>query len=81
MTKNKHNDNIAKGKKWKSTVIVHGKEHKVSHGDPHYKIAPGTKRGDAYCARSYGIIKKHGKTPRNIASREKWKCHGKKSSK
>lgn len=72
---------VAKGKKWKSTVIIKGKKHRVSHGDPKYKISPGTKRGDSYCARSYGIVKKFGKTPRNVASRRKWKCRGKKSMK
>ena len=52
-----------------------------SHGDRRYRIAPGTKRGDSYCARSYGILKKYGKTPKNVLSRRKWKCKGKKSMK
>jgi hypothetical protein len=72
---------VAKGKKWRSKVVIGGKEHVVSHGDPRYTIAPGTARGDSYCARSQGIINKYGKTPRNIASRRKWKCVGKKSMK
>ena len=38
------------------------------HGDRHYTISPGTKRGDSYCARSYGIMKKYGKTPKNTLS-------------
>ena len=65
---------IAKGKKWKSTVVINGKKHTVSHGDPNYKIAPGTKRAKSYCARARGIMRKYGRTPRNIASMRKWHC-------
>lgn len=69
----------AKGKKWKTNG--------VSHGDPNYRTAPGTDRGDSYCARSYGINKDHNidcrKTPNkpNCLSRKKWNCSGKKSLK
>jgi len=77
----KSSKRVAKGKKWKSTVVIKGKKHRVSHGAKGYKISPGTKRGDSYCARSYGIKKKYGDTPRNKASRAKWKCRGKKSIK
>ena len=72
---------VAKNKKWRTTVTIKGKKHTVSHGDPNYKISPGTKRGDSYCARSKGIQDKFGKTPRNEASRRKWHCRGKKSVK
>tara|TARA_B100000963_G_scaffold350817_1_gene361574 strand:- start:2130 stop:2384 length:255 start_codon:yes stop_codon:yes gene_type:complete len=45
------------------------------------RIRPGTKKGDAYCARSAGI-KKCKKPPcANALSRKKWKCRGKKSMK
>jgi len=70
------------GKKWRSTITNNGKKHTVSHGDSNYRISPGTKRGESYCARWYGIRKKYGKTPRNEASRKKWQkwhCKGKKS--
>lgn len=61
------------GKKWKTTI-----DGKTYHGgDSNYTIAPGTKRGDAYCARSSGIKM----TPRNRMARKKWKCKGKKSMK
>ena len=55
------------------------------------RIQPGTKKGDAYCARSAGIkkemLKKGGKSAKkardpnspNNLSRKKWKCIGKKS--
>ncbi len=78
-------------KKWKTRVgtTKSGKAKYVRHGDKDYKISPGTKRGDSYCARSAGI-KKDGKkmdcggkdknTP-NCLSRKKWKCKGKKSMK
>ena len=64
-----------------------GRVKHVKYGDDRYKIAPGTSRGDSYCARSYGI--KQGlpedkrndpNTPNNL-SRRKWKCVGKKSMK
>lgn len=65
-----------------------GKKRKVRYGQKGYRIAPGTKKGDAYCARSYGDMKSHNKdcsgkdrnTPMCL-SRRKWKCKGKKSSK
>lgn len=78
-------------KKWKTRVgtTKSGKAKYVKHGHKDYKIAPGTKRGDSYCARSAGI-KKDGKkmdcggkdknTP-NCLSRKKWRCKGKKSMK
>jgi hypothetical protein len=72
---------MSKGKKWKSTVTVNGKKHTVSHGAKGYRTYPGTKRGDSYCARSWGIVKKYGMTPANKASRQKWNCRGKKSLK
>jgi len=45
------------------------------------RIRPGTKKGDAYCARSAGIKgdwKNDPNSPNNL-SRKKWKCRGKKS--
>lgn len=66
-----------RGKKWKAKVG--GKTYHA--GDSNYTIAPGTPKGDRYCARSHGIMKKHGKTPKNTISRKKWKCKGKKSMK
>lgn len=69
-----------------------GKKYKVRHkgkvihfGAKGYTIAPSTKRGDSYCARSYGIKDKSGRPTRNKKSspnywsRKMWKCKGKKS--
>lgn len=63
-----------KGKKW--GTMCGGKC--VSHGDPNAKIAPGTPRGDAYCARS-AKIKDSGSCSPNALSRKKWKCSGSRS--
>lgn len=65
----------ARGKKWKTNG--------VSHGQKGVRIAPGTSRGDAYCARSYGIKGNWKNDPNspNRLSRKKWKCRGKKSMK
>ena len=64
-----------------------GRAKVVKYGAKGYTIAPGTTRGDSYCARSYGIKKRLPKekqndpnTPNNL-SRKKWKCVGKKSKK
>ena len=45
------------------------------------RIRPGTKKGDAYCARSAGIKKCKNPPCANTLSRKKWKCRGKKSMK
>jgi hypothetical protein len=62
-----------------------GRKKTVRYGAKGYSIAPGTSRGDSYCARSYGIKQRLPKekqndpnTPNNL-SRKKWKCVGKKS--
>ena len=43
------------------------------------RIQPGTKKADAYCARSAGIKKCKNPPCANTLSRKKWKCQGKKS--
>tara|TARA_B100001094_G_scaffold292571_1_gene311845 strand:- start:628 stop:930 length:303 start_codon:yes stop_codon:yes gene_type:complete len=84
----------SKGKRFTKTVKNKktGRTKKVSYGQAGSKnksgkrrIQPSTKKGDAYCARSYGIKKGLSKkkqndpnTPNNL-SRKKWKCSGKKS--
>ena len=45
------------------------------------RIRPGTKKGDAYCARSAGIKKCKNPPCAKTLSRKKWKCRGKKSMK
>lgn len=62
-----------------------GRTKTVRYGAKGYKIKPGTKAGDSYCARSLGIAKKHpsARDPNspNALSRKKWKCKGAKSMK
>ena len=65
-----------------------GNTRKVRYGAKGYKIAPGTKRGDSYCARSEGDRKSEGydcsgkdKNTPLCLSRKKWKCTGTKSEK
>ena len=72
-----------KGKKYK--VLVNDKY--VHFGAEGYRAAPGTPRGDRYCARSYGILDGDGDPTRtdrespNYWARKLWKCQGKKSQK
>ena len=77
----------AKGKA-KVKVTATGK--KVSYGQAGQasgggaRVKPGTKKGDAYCARSAGQMKKNPKAAANPnsplrLSRQRWKCSGTKS--
>jgi hypothetical protein len=62
-----------------------GRTKKVSYGATGFTISPGTKKGDSYCARSYGIkmklppSKRNDPNSPNNLSRKKWKCAGKKT--
>lgn len=65
--------------------VSYGQAGSARGGGP--RVRPGTSKGDAYCARSYGIkmdlpIGKRNdpNTPNNL-SRKRWKCSGKKSRK
>lgn len=64
-----------KDKKFKA--VIDGKE--IHFGARGYRIAPGTKKGDRYCARSAGIKDKPGITANDL-SRAMWKCKGKGSA-
>ena len=78
----------ADGKKYSKTVTnpATGRKRTVRYGATGYRIAPGTDKGDRYCARSFGDMRSHGKhcagadrnTPLRL-SRSKWKCSGKSS--
>lgn len=77
---------MAEGKKYKKVVTnpKTGRKKTVRYGAKGYTIAPGTPKGDRYCARSYGQMKMHpeaAKDPNSPLrlSRKKWKCSGKKS--
>ena len=82
----------AKGKMFAKTTTnpKTGRKIKVSYGqagkakDGRKRIRPGTSKGDSYCARSAGQMKKHPKAAANPnsplrLSRKKWKCSGTKS--
>lgn len=64
-----------KGKKYK--VLVNEKY--VHFGAKGYRMYPGTKRGDSYCARSSGIKGVDDINSANFWSRLKWRCVGKRS--
>ena len=76
------------GKKYTKTVTnpETGRTNKIRYGARGYRIAPGTPKGDRYCARSFGDMKSEGydcsgaerNTPLCL-SRAKWKCSGKTS--
>lgn len=78
---------IAKGKKYSKLIKgKNGRTKRVSYGSKGYKVAPGTKRGDNYCSRSMGQMKKFPKSAKNPnsalrLSRKKWSCSGKYSRK
>ena len=82
----------AKGKA-KAKVVKNpktGRTKKVSYGQAGKakgggaRVKPGTSKGDAYCARSAGQMKKHSgaasdpNSPLRL-SRKRWKCSGTKS--
>ena len=77
----------SKGKRFAKVVTNKktGRKRKVSYGQAGKaksggdRIRPGTKKGDAYCARSAGIKKCKNPPCANDLSRKKWKCRGKKS--
>lgn len=68
-------------KKRRGTITINGKTTTTGYGDPKAKIRPGTPAGNAYCKRSLGIQKKHGRTPANVMSRAAWGCSGPRSYK
>ena len=73
----------AKGKKFVKRVNGRcrsfGQSGKAKDGGA--RIRPGTKKGDAYCARSAKIKKCKEPPCANDLSRKKWKCRGSKSTK
>ena len=58
---------MATNKKYSKTVTnpKTGRKKTVRYGAKGYKIGPGTKRGDSYCARSAGQMKKHPKAAKD----------------
>ena len=76
----------ASAKRVDGKCVSYGQKGKAKGGGD--RVQPGTSKGDAYCARSYGDMKSHGKdcsgkdrgTPLCL-SRQKWDCSGKYSRK
>jgi hypothetical protein len=70
---------IVKGKSGRTRKVSYGQSGKDKKGKD--RIQPGTKKGDAYCARSAKIKKCKNPPCPNDLSRKKWKCRGTKSMK
>ena len=73
----KRSNKPAKGKA--IAVVVGGKKRSV--GQAGVTPQPGTKKGDAYCARTAKIPKCKNPPCANDISRKRWKCNGSKSRK
>ena len=83
---------MAKPAKGKARVKVTSTGKRVSYGQAGRakgggpRVRPGTSKGNAYCARSFGQMKKHPAAAKNPnsplrLSRKRWKCSGKISRK
>tara|TARA_Y100001938_G_C7929352_1_gene348557 strand:+ start:162 stop:410 length:249 start_codon:yes stop_codon:yes gene_type:complete len=64
--------------------VSYGQAGRAKDGGP--RVRAGTPKGNSYCARSAGQMKKHPKAARNPnsplrLSRKRWKCSGKVSRK
>lgn len=70
---------VTNPKTGRTKTVKYGQAGKAKDGKD--RIRPGTKKGDAYCARSAkikGDWKKNPNSPNNL-SRKKWRCKGSKS--
>ena len=58
---------MATGKKYSKTIRnpKTGRKKTVRYGAKGYKISPGTSKGDNYCSRSYGQMKKFPKSAKD----------------
>lgn len=77
---------MAKPAKGKAKTHTTADGRKVSYGQKGAKPAPGTTRGDAYCARSMGQMRDFPEAARDPnsplrLSRKRWGCSGEKSKK
>ena len=67
-------------RKDKQLMVITPLGKKIHFGDPLMPEFPSTKRGDRYCARSFGIGNLDNPESANFWSRKYlWKCKGKKS--
>lgn len=70
---------VTNPKTGRKRTVKYGQAGKAADGKD--RIRPGTKKGDAYCARSLkikGDWKNDPNSPNNL-SRKRWRCKGKKS--
>ena len=72
--------------KGKARVKITKSGKKVSYGAKGAKVKPGTKKGDAYCARSAKQMKRFPKAAKDPnsplrLSRKRWRCSGTNSRK
>ena len=70
---------VTNKKTGRKKTVKYGQAGKAKGGGD--RIRPGTKKGDAYCARSAKIKKCKNPPCANALSRKKWKCRGSKSMK
>ena len=81
---------MTKPRKGKAKVKITASGKKVSYGQAGNakgggpRVRPGTKKGNSYCARSAGQMKRNPKAARNPnsplrLSRKRWRCSGTKS--
>jgi hypothetical protein len=73
---------VRNSKTGRTRTVSFGQSGKAKDGGK--RIRPGTSKGDSYCARSAGQMKKHPKAAKDPnsplrLSRAKWKCSGTKS--
>lgn len=73
---------VKNSKTGRTRKVSYGQAGKAKDGGP--RVRPGTKKGDAYCARSAAQMKKFPKSARDPnsplrLSRKAWRCVGKKS--
>lgn len=81
--KNKKYKVVPSTRKNKQMMVIELSSGSTVHfGEPTMPEFPGTKRGDSYCARSFGIKGKDNPKSANFWSRKYlWNCKGKKSLK
>ena len=82
MAKKARSKTYTDSKTGRKKTVKYGQAGKAADGGP--RVRPGTAKGDAYCARSDGQMKKHPEAAKNPnsplrLSRKRWKCVGKKS--
>lgn len=73
---------VRNAKTGRTRKVSYGQAGKAKGGGP--RVKPGTKKGDAYCARSAGQMKRSPKAAKDPnsplrLSRKRWACSGSKS--